>query len=74
MVPMTPPAEYRMMSMKNDAQCDPLPDHAQEDEHVGCHDGGEQLEEVLDPQVHHPEAPELGDSDMGTGARHHPTA
>ena len=57
---------------EDDAQRDPLPDDAQEDEHVGDHDGGEQLEEVLDPQVHHPEAPELGDGDMGTGAGHHP--
>ena len=57
---------------EDDAQCDPLADNAQQDEDVGDHDGGEQLEEVLDPQVHHPEAPELGDGDVGSGARHHP--
>ena len=45
--------------------------HAQHHEDVGDHDRGEQLEEVLDPQVHHPEPPELGDGQMRLGAGEH---
>ena len=39
--------------------------HAQQDEDVGHHDGGEQLQEVLDPQVDDPETPEVGDGEVG---------
>ncbi len=53
---------------EDDAQRDPLAHHTQQHEHVGHHHGGEQLEEVLDPQVHHPEPPEVGDSEMGAAA------
>ncbi len=35
------------------------PHHAQQHEDVGDHDGGEQLQEILHPQVHHPEPPEI---------------
>ncbi len=41
-------------------QRDLLADDAEQDEHVRDHHGREQLEEVLDPQMHDPEAPELG--------------
>ena len=37
---------------------------SEQHEHVGDHDGGEQLEEVLHPQVHDPEAPELVDGEV----------
>ena len=50
-------------------QRDPLAHHAEQHEHVGDHHRGEQLEEVLDPQVHDPEAPELGDGEVVAGAR-----
>ena len=39
--------------------------HAEHHEQVGHHHGGEQLQEVLHPQVHHPEAPELRDGQVG---------
>ena len=45
------------------AQRDALAHHAQQHEDVGHHHRGEQLEEVLDPQMHHPEAPEVGDGE-----------
>ena len=63
-VPMTPPNEYRMMSRKIDGQRDLLAHHAEQHEHVGDHHGGEELEEVLDPEVHDPEAPELRDREV----------
>ena len=53
-------------------QGDLLAHHAEQDEHVGDHHGREQLEEVLDPQVHDPEAPELGDREVVAGAREQP--
>src|SRR5215211_4625661 len=37
---------------------------AEKNEHVGDHHRGEELEEVLDPQVHDPEAPELGGGEV----------
>src|SRR5215467_6584719 len=40
---------------------------SQEYENVGHHDGREQLQEILDPKVHHPEAPEIGDGEIGPG-------
>ena len=48
---------------------DPLAHHPEQHEHVGDHHRGEQLEEVLDPEVHHPEAPELGGREVVAGAR-----
>ena len=45
----------------DDGDCDALADHAEEHEDVRHHHGGEQFEEVLHPEVNHPEAPELGD-------------
>ena len=45
---------------EDDRQRDPLAHHAEQHEHVGDHHGREELEEVLHPQVHDPEAPELG--------------
>ena len=49
-------------------QRDPLAHDAEQHEHVRDHHGGEQLEEVLHPQVHDPEAPELGDREVVAGA------
>ena len=40
---------------------DALAHHTQEYEDVGDHHSGEEFEEVFNPQVYHPEAPELGD-------------
>ena len=45
----------------DDGDSDALAHHTQEYEDVGNHHSGEEFEEVLNPQVHHPEAPELGD-------------
>ena len=42
-------------------QRDPLAHHPEQHEDVGDHHGGEQLQEVLDPEVDDPEAPEVGD-------------
>ena len=55
----------------DDPQGDPLTHHAEHDEDVRVHDGGEQLEEVLDPQVDDPEAPVLGDGDLRRRAGEH---
>ena len=57
---------------EHDGQRDPLAHHAEQHEHVGDHHRGEQLEEVLDPQVHDPEAPELGGREVVAGARDQP--
>ena len=46
---------------EDDRQRDPLAHHAEQDEDVGDHHRREQLEEVLDPEVDDPEAPEVGD-------------
>ena len=54
------------------AQRDSFAHHAQQHEHVGHHHGGEQFEEVLDPQVHHPEPPEVGDGVVGVAAGQQP--
>ena len=56
---------------EDDAERDLLPHHAEQHEDVRHHDGREQFEEVLDPQVHDPEAPELRDRDVGARAGHH---
>ena len=45
----------------DDGDSDALADNAEQHEDVRHHHGGEQLEEVLHPEVNHPEAPELGD-------------
>ena len=71
-VPITPPTEYRMMSRKIDRQRDLLAHDAEQHEHVGDHHRGEELEEVLDPQVHDPEAPELGRREVVAGAGEQP--
>ena len=70
MVPITSPTEYRMMS-SNDQQRDPF-HHPEQHEHVGDHHGREQLDEVLDPQVHDPEAPVVRDRERIAGARQQP--
>jgi hypothetical protein len=61
---MTPTERVQMMSEEDHRQRDLLAHHAEQDEHVGHHHRGEQLEEVLHPQVHDPEAPELGDGEV----------
>ena len=57
---------------EHDGERDPLAHHAEQHEHVGDHHGGEELEEVLHPQVHDPEAPELGGREVVAGARDQP--
>ena len=44
----------------DDTQRHLLADDTEHDEDVRHHDGGEELEEVLDPEMDHPETPELG--------------
>jgi hypothetical protein len=56
----------------DDGQRHALPDHAEHHEDVGDHDGGEDLEEVLDPQVHDHEAPEVGDRETRLRAGQQP--
>ena len=56
------------MSRKIDGQRDPLAHDAEQHEDVGDHHGREQLEEVLDPEVDDPEAPEVGDREVVAGA------
>ena len=56
------------MSRKIDGERDLLADDAEQHEHVGDHHGREQLEEVLHPEVHDPEAPELGGREVVAGA------
>src|SRR6185437_5505754 len=51
----------------DDAQGNLFAHDPEENEKVGDHDGGEELEEILDPEVHHPEAPEVGGSEVGVG-------
>ena len=55
----------------DDGDCDTLTHHAQQHEDVGDHHSGEELKEVLNPQVHHPETPELGDREMGALTSEH---
>ena len=57
---------------EDDRQRDPLADDAEQHEHVGDHHGREQLEEVLDPEVDDPEAPELRGREVVAGARDQP--
>ena len=53
---------------EHDGQGNVLSDHAEQNEHVGDHHGREQLEEVLDPEMDHPEAPEFGGGEVVAGA------
>ena len=53
-------------------QRDPLAHDAEQHEDVGDHHRGEELEEVLDPQVDDPEAPEVGDGEVVAGAGEQP--
>jgi hypothetical protein len=46
--------------------------HAQQHEDVGHQDGGEQFQEVLDPEVDHPEPPEVADREGGLRAAGQP--
>ena len=43
----------------------------QHHEEVGHHDGGEKLEETLDPQMHHPPAPKIRNREIGMGGVNH---
>src|SRR5215468_7096535 len=45
---------------------------AQEDKHVGDHDGSEKLEEILNPQMHHPKAPKVCGRKVGMRAGQQP--
>ena len=59
---------------EDDGERDPLAHDAEQHEHVGDHHGREQLEEVLDPEVDDPEAPELGGREVVAGRASSPTA
>ena len=41
-----------------------LRNHAEQHEDIGDHDGGEELEKILHPEVHDPEAPEVHDGEI----------
>ena len=45
----------------DDAQSRVLAHHSQKDEHVGDDHGRKQLEKILHPKMHDPEAPEIVD-------------
>src|SRR5439155_2002253 len=49
------------------AQCDALVNYAQQDKDVGNEDGGEQLQEIFDPEVHDPKAPKVRSREMVSG-------
>ena len=51
---------------------DPLAHHPEHHEDVGDHHRGEQLKEVLDPQVDDPEPPELRNRERGVGPGQQP--
>jgi hypothetical protein len=53
----------------DDEERDSLGDHAEQDEDVRDHHGREELEEVFHPQVHDPEAPEVGRRERVVRAR-----
>ena len=48
------------------------PHHPDQHEDVSHHDRREQLQEVLDPQVDNPEAPEVDDGEVCILAKNHP--
>src|SRR6185437_13194132 len=50
---------------ENYPQRDTFAHHSEQNEDVGHHHGGEQLEEIFHPQVDHPEPPEVGDREVG---------
>ena len=56
----------------DDGQGRPARDDAEQDEDVGDHDGREELQEVLDPEVHDPEAPEVGGREVDVGPGEQP--
>ena len=41
--------------------------YTEQHEHVGDHDRGEQLQKILNPEMHHPEAPEISCREVRTG-------
>src|SRR5215217_4196029 len=53
---------------EDNRQSDFLPDDPEQDEDVSYHHGREELQEVLDPQMNNPEAPEVGSREVGVGA------
>src|SRR4051812_3240307 len=56
----------------NYRQGDSLVHHTEQHEDIGDHDGSEQLKKILHPEVHHPESPEIGCSEMRSGMRQQP--
>jgi hypothetical protein len=57
------------MVQVDDRQRNALRHHPEQNEHVRDHHGREQLEKVLDPEVHDPEAPEVRRREGGVGPR-----
>jgi hypothetical protein len=53
---------------QHDQQRDPLAHDPEQHEDVGDHDGREQLQEVLHPEMDDPEAPVVGDRERVAGA------
>src|SRR5215207_7003393 len=53
---------------EDDRQSDFLPDDPEQDEDVSYHHGREEFQEVLYPEMHDPEAPEVGGGEVGVGA------
>ena len=64
------PAEYSRMSRKMTVRATSY--HTEKDEDVGDHDGGEELQKILHPQVHDPEAPEVRGREVGLGPGEQP--
>ena len=69
---MTPPDRVEDDVEEDHGQGDLLAHHAEQHEHVGHHHRREQLEEVLDPEVDDPEAPELVDGEVLSRLRDQP--
>ena len=56
---------------ENDLHGNFVPYDAEHHEDVRDHDGCEQFQEVLNPEVHDPEAPEFGHAEVHLGAGQH---
>ena len=65
-VPTTPPSGIQQDIEIHDARGRRLRDDSQQHENVGHHDRREQLQKVFDPEVHDPEAPEIGNRKIGS--------
>ena len=73
-MPITPAGRVEDDVEEDDGERDPLAHHAEQDEDVRDHHGREQLEEVLDPEMDDPEAPEVRDGEVRSERASSPTA